>query len=53
MPSRHDVRKEDINTARLASVLDLAYNREIETFDDLVDMHGVGPTNTEGAGDGE
>ncbi|MDB2565643.1 DUF763 domain-containing protein [Porticoccaceae bacterium] len=30
-------------TARLASVLDLAYNREIETFDDLVDMHGVGP----------
>ena len=43
MPNRHDVRKEDINTARLASVLDLAYNREIENFDDLVDMHGVGP----------
>jgi len=43
MPNRHDVRKRDINTARLASVLDLAYNREIETFDDLVDMHGVGP----------
>ncbi|MDA9919647.1 DUF763 domain-containing protein, partial [Porticoccaceae bacterium] len=43
MPNRHDVRKEDINTARLASVLDLAYSREIETFDDLVDMHGVGP----------
>ena len=43
MPNRHDVRKEDINTARLASVLDLAYNREIEKFEDLVDMHGVGP----------
>ena len=43
MPNRHDVRKEDINTARLTSVLDLAYNREIETFEDLVDMHGVGP----------
>ena len=43
MPNRHDVRKEDINQARLASVLDLAYNRDIENFDDLVDMHGVGP----------
>lgn len=43
MPNRHDVRKEDINTARLASVLDLAYNREIEKFEDLIDMHGVGP----------
>ena len=43
MPNRHDVRKEDINTARLASVLDLAYNRDIEKFEDLVDLHGVGP----------
>jgi hypothetical protein len=43
MPNRHDVRKEDINPARLASVLDLAYNRDIETFEDLVDLHGVGP----------
>ena len=43
MPNRHDVRKEDINTARLASVLDLAYNCDIENFEDLVDMHGVGP----------
>ena len=42
MPNRHDVRKDDINQARLASVLDLAYNRDIENFDDLVDMHGVG-----------
>ena len=29
--------------ARLASVLDLAYNRDIEKFEDLVDLHGVGP----------
>ena len=43
LPNRHDVREGDINTARLASVLDLAYNREIEKFEDLVDMHGVGP----------
>jgi hypothetical protein len=43
LPNRHDVRKEDINPARLASVLDLAYNRDIETFEELVDLHGVGP----------
>ncbi len=43
LPDRHDVRKEDVNMARLASVLDLAYNRDIENFEDLVDMHGVGP----------
>ena len=43
LPDRHDVRKDDINMARLASVLDLAYNRDIEKFEDLVDLHGVGP----------
>ena len=43
LPNRHDVRKEDINLNRLASVLDLAYNREIENFEELVDLHGVGP----------
>jgi len=37
------VRKEDINMNRLASVLDLAYNREVENFEELVDLHGVGP----------
>ena len=42
LPNRHDVREGDINTKRLASVLDLAYNREIEQFEDLVDMHGIG-----------
>jgi hypothetical protein len=43
LPNRHDVQKSDINTSRLASVLDLAYERGIEKFDDLIDMHGVGP----------
>jgi len=43
LPNRHDVRKEDINMNRLASVLDLAYNRDIEKFEDLVDLKGVGP----------
>jgi uncharacterized protein len=43
LPDRHDVRKEDVNMTRLGSVLDLAYNRNIENFEDLVDLHGVGP----------
>ena len=43
LPNRHDVRKEDVNLARLGSVLDLAYNRDIEKFEDLVDLQGVGP----------
>ncbi len=43
LPNRHDVRKEDINMPRLASVLDLAYNRGVENFEELVDLHNVGP----------
>lgn len=43
LPDRHDVRKDDVNLARLGSVLDLAYNRDIEQFEDLVDLHSVGP----------
>ena len=43
LPDRHDVQKSDVNLARLGSVLNLAYNRDIEQFDDLVMMHGVGP----------
>jgi hypothetical protein len=43
LPDRHDVQKGDVNLARLGSVLNLAYNRDIEKFDDLVMMHGVGP----------
>ena len=43
LPNRHDVREDDINMSRLASVLDLAYNRDIENFEELIDLHGVGP----------
>ena len=43
LPDRHDVQKDDVNLTRLGSVLNLAYNREIENFDELVMMHGVGP----------
>ena len=43
LPDRHDVQKDDVNLTRLGSVLNLAYNRDIEQFDDLVMMHGVGP----------
>ena len=43
LPDRHDVREDDINMSRLASVLDLAYNRDIENFEELIDLHGVGP----------
>ena len=43
LPQRHEIRKEDVNLARLGSILDLAYDRQIENFDDLVELHGVGP----------
>ena len=39
MPNRHDVRKEDVNLARLGSVLDLAYNSDVKNFEELVDLH--------------
>ena len=43
MPNRHDVREEDVNMTRLGSVLNMAYNSDIENFEDLVMMKGVGP----------
>ena len=43
LPDRHEVRKDDVNLTRLGSVLNLAYNRDVENFDELVLMHGVGP----------
>ena len=43
MPNRHDVREEDVNMTRLGSVLNMAYNRDIDNFEDLVMMKGVGP----------
>jgi hypothetical protein len=43
LPDRHDVKTDDINLARLGSVLDLAYNRGVEKFEDLIMLKGVGP----------
>ncbi len=43
MPNRHDVREQDVNMTRLGSVLNMAYNRDIDNFEDLVMMKGVGP----------
>ena len=43
LPNRHDVREEDVNMTRLGSVLNMAYNRDIDYFEDLVMMKGVGP----------
>ena len=43
MPNRHDVREEDVNMTRLGSVLNMAYNGDIDNFEDLVMMKGVGP----------
>ena len=43
MPNRHDIREEDVNMTRLGSVLNMAYNSDIENFEDLVMMKGVGP----------
>ena len=44
LPDRHDVRKDDVNLTRLGSVLNLAYNRDVENFDELVlDAMALGP----------
>ena len=43
LPDRHDVKEGDIVLARLGSILDLAYNRGIENFEDLIMLKGVGP----------
>ena len=43
MPNRHDVREQDVNMTRLGSVLNMAYNSDIDNFEDLIMMKGVGP----------
>ena len=43
LPDRHDIREQDLNMKRLGSVLQVAYNREINNFEDLVMLKGVGP----------
>ena len=42
-PNRHDVRESDVNMTRLASVLNMAYNSEINNFENLLMLKGVGP----------
>ena len=43
LPDRHDIQEQDFNMKRLGSVLQVAYNREINNFEDLLMMKGVGP----------
>ena len=43
LPNRHDVQEQDLNMKRLGSILQVAYNREINNFEDLLMMKGVGP----------
>ena len=43
LPNRHDVRESDVNLKRLGAVLQLAYNREVDNFEDLMMLKGVGP----------
>lgn len=43
MPSRHEVRQEDVNSSRLGAVLALAYERGVEDFESALLVPGVGP----------
>lgn len=43
LPNHHDVQESDVNMKRLGAVLKMAYNREINNFEDLLMLKGVGP----------
>lgn len=43
MPSRHDVRADDVNLKRLGSILALAHEKEIRDFEALLLLDGLGP----------
>ena len=43
LPDHHDVRESDLSMKRLGAVLEMAYNRQIDNFEDLVSLRGVGP----------
>lgn len=43
MPGHHDVRAEDVDLKRLGSVLALAHNNEVQNFESLLLLQGVGP----------
>ena len=42
LPNRHDVRESDVNMNRLGSVLNMAYERGVDNFEDLLMLKGVG-----------
>ncbi|MGV3631003.1 MAG: DUF763 domain-containing protein [Bacteroidota bacterium] len=43
LPSHHDVRAKDVNMKRLGSLLTFAHERELNDFESLVLLEGVGP----------
>lgn len=43
MPSHHDVRAEDVDLKRLGSVLALAHDKQVQNFESLLLLQGVGP----------
>jgi hypothetical protein len=43
MPAHHDVRADDVNLKRLSSVLALAHQREVNNFESLLMIEGLGP----------
>ena len=42
LPNRHDIRESDVNMKRLGSVLNMAYERGVDNFEDLLMLKGVG-----------
>lgn len=42
-PSHHDVRAKDVNLKRLGAVLALAHEKEVQSFESLLLLEGVGP----------
>ena len=43
LPNHHEVQESDVNMKRLGAVLQMAYKRDIDNFEDLLMLKGVGP----------
>jgi hypothetical protein len=43
LPSHHDVRAKDVNLKRLGTVIALAHEKELQNFEGLLLLQGVGP----------
>lgn len=43
LPAHHEVRAKDVDLKRLGSILALAHNSDISSFDELLLLQGVGP----------